>query len=63
MMDLDINTKWPEKPKRTISLEAYIKMQCDVACMLRANGQSFNQSGAKEMVDMILEHNNVEVEK
>ena len=52
-----------EEKKRTISLEAYLKMQCDVACMLRSIGESFNQSGAKEMVDMILKHNDVIVQE
>jgi hypothetical protein len=49
--------------KAKISLDTYIKMQCDVACMLRSNEHSFCQASAKEMVDMILKLNNVEVER
>ena len=52
------------KPKRTISLEAYIKMQIKY---LNFSGSelpvSADLSHAKNVVDMILKHNNVEVEE
>lgn len=50
-------------PAPKISLDTYLKMQCDVACMLRSNNHSFCQASAKDMVDQILLFNKVEVDK
>jgi hypothetical protein len=52
------------KLKRTISLEAYIKMQCDVALKTaeHISDPETIVTLAKKSVDRLLKHNNVEVE-
>lgn len=53
------------KPKRTISVEAYIKMQNDwaISCRkLHEDRLTVPLDAAKETIDSILKFNNVEVE-